>query len=55
MEKIDRLEKRNQELDESCYLEENYTDKEKMKMIDEEKQKNNDKLKLLYEELEKSL
>ena len=55
MEKIDRLENRNHELDEACYLEENYTDKEKMRLIDEEKSKNAEKLKYLYEELEKSL
>ena len=55
MEKIDRLEKRKKELDDACYLEENYTDSEKMKQINEEREDLDKKLSVLYDDLEKSM
>ena len=55
MEKIDRLECRKKELDEACYLEENYTDPTKMKKINAEREDIDAKLSFLYDELEKAM
>lgn len=55
MEKIDRLEKRKKELDDSCYLEENYSDPEKMKKIQSEQADITSKLEKLYADLEKAI
>lgn len=55
MEKIDRLEKRKKELDDSCYLEENYSNQEKMKKIQSEQADITSKLEKLYADLEKAI
>ncbi len=55
MEKIDRLEQRKKALDESCYLEENYTDPGKMAAITAEIEELNDKISKLYDELENAI
>ena len=55
MEKIDRLERRKKELDEACYLPENYTDAAKMAKIQQERDSLEKPLSELYEELEKAM
>lgn len=55
MMKIDRLEERKKRLEDSCLLEENYTDNEKMKKISLDIEEINKELQPLYEELEKAL
>lgn len=52
MEKIEKLETKKQELADSCYLEENYTDKEKMKKIEGEISSIDETLKKLYADLD---
>ncbi len=55
MEKIDRLEKRKKELTDSCYLEENYSSKEKMKQIEDEIGKLDAQLEKLYSDFDLSM
>jgi ATP-binding cassette subfamily F protein 3 len=52
MEKIDRAEKKKKELTDSCYLEENYSDPEKMKQIENEIAKLDATLEKLYADLD---
>ncbi len=55
MEKIDRFEKRKKELTDSCYLEENYSSKEKMKQIEDEIKKLDTQLEKLYSDFDLSM
>ena len=55
MEKIDRLEKRKKEVEDSFYLEENYSDEEKMDALQKEQKELEGKLTELYSELEKAI
>lgn len=52
LEKIERAEAKKKALDDSCYLEENYTDPEKMKAIESESKALSDELEKLYAELD---
>lgn len=52
MEKIEKAEKKKKELTDSCYLEENYTDQDKMKRISEEIAKLETQLEKLYQDLD---
>lgn len=52
LEKIDRAEKKKKTCCDACYLEENYTDNDKMKALEEEIQKLDQKLEKLYEDLD---
>ncbi len=52
LEKIDRAEKKKKTCCDACYLEENYTDNDKMKALEEEIQKLDQELEKLYEDLD---
>lgn len=52
MEKIDKNEKKKKELSDACYLEENYSDPDKMKKIEDEIKSIDEALEKLYADLE---
>lgn len=52
MDKIDKAEKKKKELSDSCYLEENYSDPEKMQKISDEIAKLEKQLEKLYSDLD---
>lgn len=52
LEKIDQAEKKKKTCCDACYLEENYTDNDKMKALEEEIQKLDQELEKLYEDLD---
>lgn len=55
LEKIDKLEKKKKEVVDSCYLEENYSDTNKMKQIENELKELEKNINSLYEELNLSM
>ncbi len=52
MEKIDKLEAKKKALSDACYLEENYTDSQKMKDLENQMNALDAELKTLYDELD---
>ena len=55
IEKIEKLEAKKKQLNDSCYLEENYTSPEKMKEIQSEISQTESQLEKLYQELDLAL
>lgn len=55
MEKIDRLEKKQAELEGMCSLEEVYSDPSKLKEVDDKLEEVKEQISLLYEELDKAM